>query len=297
MKREAERAGPPHTGVLQRSARAEPAPADRQFVTVLARGLEILSCFSRARAEIGGTEIAAMTGLPQPTVWRLCNTMVKLGYLVPVSGEKLRPGIPLLRLGRAALSTISIAQAARAPMQEMADRFGAATGLAARDGEMMVFVQRCLSEAQLVMNLRVGSRLSLSTSAVGWGYLSGLDESAREGLIATVAVRDPRWPTVEPQFRRALAEAAEAGYILNIGAFHKGYNTAAVPIRGADGAPVYALSCAGSSTTLSPARLRRDIAPHLLELARSLEASLGRRAGAGPAAVLVKPRTRTPAAP
>jgi DNA-binding IclR family transcriptional regulator len=256
-------------------------PADRQFVTVLARGLDILSCFSGGKAEIGGTELAAMTGLPQPTVWRLCNTMVKLGYLVPVSGEKLRPGIPVLRLGRAALSTLGIAEAARVPMQEMADRFGAAAGLAARDGGKMVFVQRCLSEAQLVMNLRVGSRLSLATSAVGWGYLAGLDERAREALIAEFAVRDPRWASVEPQFRRAMAEAAEAGYILNIGAFHRGYNTAAVPVRGPDGAPVYSLSCAGSSTTLSPARLRRDIAPRLLELARSLEASLARPAGQG----------------
>lgn len=264
----------------------EDEPADRQFVTVLARGLEILSCFGGGKAEIGGTEIAAMTGLPQPTVWRLCNTMVKLGYLVPVSGEKLRPGIPVLRLGRAALSALEIAEVARAPMQEMADRFGAAAGLAARDGGKMVFVQRCLSEAQLVMNLRVGSRLSLVTSAVGWGYLAGLDEPVRETLLAEFAVHDPRWASVEPQFRRAMAESAGSGFILNIGAFHRGYNTAAVPIRGPEGAPVYALSCAGSSTTLSPARLRRDIAPRLLELARTLEAALpgpARQISAGPA--------------
>lgn len=285
MKRPAEAVAPETGGVAPPSPDPEgheDGRADRQFVTVLARGLDILSCFSGGKAEIGGTEIAAMTGLPQPTVWRLCNTMVKLGYLVPVSGEKLRPGIPVLRLGRAALSTLGLPEIARAPMQEMADRFGAATGLAARDGAKMVFVQRCLSEAQLVMNLRVGSRLLLATSAVGWGYLAGLDESAREALIAAFAARDPRWASVEPQFRRAMAESAGAGFILNIGAFHPGYNTAAVPVRGPDGAPLYALSCAGSSATLSPARLRRDIAPRLLELARSLEAALPRPGRASP---------------
>jgi hypothetical protein len=65
---------------------------DRQFVTALARGLQILSCFGSSRAEIGGTQLAAMTGLPQPTVWRLCNTMQQLGFLTAAGGDKLRPG-------------------------------------------------------------------------------------------------------------------------------------------------------------------------------------------------------------
>lgn len=254
--------------------RSEPHRADRQFVTALARGLDVLSCFSTARSEIGGTEIAAMTGLPQPTVWRLCHTLVQLGYLVPVSGDKLRPGIPVLRLGRAALTALDIAQGAQARMQDLADRFGSATGLAARDEGRMVFVQRCLSEAQLLMNLRVGSRLALATSAVGWGLLAGFPDAEREALVERYAAPDPRWKAVEPAFRRAMDDHAAHGYILNVGAFHQGYNTAAVPIMGRDGKPAFALSCAGSAITHTPAFLRREIAPELLRLARTLESEL-----------------------
>lgn len=255
--------------------RAAPRGAeDRQFVTALARGLEILGCFSPSRPEIGGTQLAAMTGLPQPTVWRLCHTMVRLGYLVPVSGDRLRPGIPVLRLGRAALASIPLAESARAPMQAMANRFGSASGLGARDGGRMVFVQRCLSEAQLVMNLRVGARLPLLTSAVGWGLLAGMDAPERDVLIAEYGAADPRWPQAEPAFRHAMGEFASSGYILNIGVFHGGYNSAAVPIRGSDGRPVFALSCAGSAVTHSPAFLREEIAPELLGVARALEADV-----------------------
>ena len=39
---------------------------DRQFVTALARGLDILRCFSRKDRELGNGEIAARTGLPEP---------------------------------------------------------------------------------------------------------------------------------------------------------------------------------------------------------------------------------------
>jgi DNA-binding IclR family transcriptional regulator len=255
-------------------ARDEPHGDDRQFVTALARGLEIMSCFSPAKPEIGGTQLAAMTGLPQPTVWRLCHTMMQLGYLVPVSGDKLRPGIPVLKLGRAALASIPFAEGARKGMQALADRFGSASGLGARDGGRMVFVQRCLSEAQLVMNLRIGARLPLVTSGVGWGLLAGFGESEREALITQYAVPDPRWPKVEPMFRRAMEEFGRRGYILNIGVFHQGYNTAAVPIMGLDGKPAFAISCAGSAATHSPAFLRREIAPALLKLVEALQRDL-----------------------
>ncbi len=254
--------------------RDEPHRGDRQFVTALARGLEILSCFSAARPEIGGTELAAMTGLPQPTVWRLCHTMMQLGYLVSVNGDRMRPGIPVLRLGRAALSGIPLAEGARGRMQALVDRFGSASGLGARDGGRVVFVQRCLSDAQLLMNLKVGARLPLATSAVGWGLLAGYAEAEREALVAEFAACDPRWPKVEPDFRRAMAEYAERGFALNIGTFHAGYNTAAVPIMAPDGTPAFGLTCAGSAVTHSPAFLRREIAPELMRVARSFEADL-----------------------
>jgi len=247
---------------------------DRQFVMALARGLEILSCFGNAKLDIGGSELAAMTGLPQPTVWRLCHTMIQLGYLIPSSGDRMRPGMPLLRLGQVALAGIPLAENAYDRMHTLAEEFGAAVGLAARDGAHMIFVQQCLSQAELLMNLRVGSRLRLSTSGVGWGLLAGFRESERERLIAEFVASDSRWPSVETAFRREIAAYEERGYVLNIGAFHQGYNTIAVPIRARDGKPAFALSCAGAAVSHTPAFLRQDVAPELLKVAASLEKDL-----------------------
>jgi DNA-binding IclR family transcriptional regulator len=255
-------------------SRSEFPQGDRQFVMALARGLEILSCFSRAKTDIGGTELAAMTGLPQPTVWRLCHTMMQIGYLIPSNGDRMRPGIPLLRLGWAALASIPLATKAYDRMNELADSFGAAVGLAARDGARMVFVQQCLSQAQLLMNLKVGSRLRLATSGVGWGLLAGFDKAEREKLIAEFAAPDSRWSKVEAAFRREMLAYKERSYILNIGVFHQGYNTIAVPIMGPDGKPAFALSCAGSAVTHTSSFLRREVAPELLKVAASLEKDL-----------------------
>lgn len=267
-----------HTGkqdpILERPMPAvcdDPRRDDRQFVTALARGLEIMSCFSLAKPEMGGTQLAAMTGLPQPTVWRLCHTMVQQGYLVPVSSDKLRPGIPLLKLGRAALASIPFAERSREGMLALADKFGSASGLAARDGGRMVFVQRCMSEAQLVMNLRIGARLPLVTSAVGWGILAGFDKPRRDALIAQYDLPDPHWPKVEKVFKRAMEEFETQGYILNLGVLHEGYNAAAAPIFDHDGRPAFAISCAGSAVTHTLGFLRKQIAPELLKLRAVLQ--------------------------
>ena len=141
--------------------RSAAAVKDRQFVTALSRGLLILGCFDATRPELSGSQIAKITGLPQPTVWRLCHTMLSMGVLVSVAGDRLRPGLPALRLGYSVLANLSITEAARPHMQALADRFGAACGIGARDGLDVVFVQRCESDSQLLMNLRVGSILAV----------------------------------------------------------------------------------------------------------------------------------------
>jgi DNA-binding IclR family transcriptional regulator len=244
---------------------------DRQFANALSRGLQVLNCFGKGRGQIGGTEIAAMTGLPQPTVWRLCHTLLTLGYLVPAKGDKLKLGIPVLRLGFTVLSNLDAAELARPHLQDLADRCGGAAGLAVRDGPDMRFVQRCESDSQLLMNLRVGSRVPLASSAMGWAYLAGLSETQREALVGEFAGTVRGWSALEGPFRRALADYAGRGFILNTGVFHKGYNTAAAPVMGPDGVPVFALNCGGAASVLTPATLAADIGPRLAELARLLE--------------------------
>ncbi len=106
------------------------------------------------------------------------------------------------------------------------------------------------------------------------GSVGRFDEAEREKLIAEFAAPDSRWPKVEAAFRREMAAYKERGYILNLGAFHQGYNTIAVPIMGPDGKPAFALSCAGSAVAHTSAFLRREIAPELLKVAASLEKDL-----------------------
>src|SRR3954454_6251454 len=95
---------------------AQPAPnfsyeheGDRQFATTLARGLEVLRCFTPLEPLLGNKEISVRTGLPKPTVSRLTYTLTKLGYLrhnmrlgkYQLGSAVLSIGYPLLAAGAA----------------------------------------------------------------------------------------------------------------------------------------------------------------------------------------------------
>ena len=54
---------------------------DRNFVTALARGLDILRCFGPSDEYLGNAELAKRTSIPRPTVSRMTATLTQLGYL------------------------------------------------------------------------------------------------------------------------------------------------------------------------------------------------------------------------
>lgn len=207
-------------------------PKDRQFVTGLARGLSVLRCFTPQRTELGTTEIARITGLPQPTVWRLCHTLLKLGYLVAVpEREKVRVGAPVLALGYAALANLDYVQVARPQMQALADRFSAAVAIAERHSLSMVYLERCQGNSVLLLNFQAGSRMPIYNTAIGWAYLAGIDDAQRADLLQQMKEAAGRaWRSEKKQMDAALEFHAEHGFVINNGVQHPGIIAVAVPV-------------------------------------------------------------------
>ncbi|MGV1768390.1 IclR family transcriptional regulator [Rhizobium rhizogenes] len=264
---------------LRAAERVEPASEigkkDRQFVVALGRGLQILDCFSRSELELSGTDIAAKLKLPQSTVWRLCRTMVKLGYLETSGEGRLRPSLSTLRLGYVPLSNLTITELARPHLQDLADEIGGAAGLAVRDGSDLRFVERCESDSKFLMSIRVGSRVPIAMSAIGWAYLAALPSDEREATITEVKPHDKDlWIRSEAPLRLSLKAFETDGFILTEGLFYPGYVSIAAPVRGPDGMPVLMINCGAASSTLAPDLPRSKIGPRVHEVARLLESVL-----------------------
>jgi DNA-binding IclR family transcriptional regulator len=245
---------------------------DRQFVTALARGLEVLRCFTPERPELGTTEIAGRTGLPQPTVWRLCHTLSTLGYLVPGRDpEKLRAGPAVLALGTASVTHAGIAEFATPLMKEIAERFEASVSLAARDRLDMVIVARAEAPSILKLSLHVGSALAIERSALGWAYLAGLPERAREALVDEILRASPaRAAALRREIDAALGHCRKHGFVTNIRHYHADVNALGVPVVSPDGRRVMALNCGGASSVVTEQKLNGPIAGAVKSLALKL---------------------------
>jgi DNA-binding IclR family transcriptional regulator len=247
-------------------------PKDRQFVTALSRGLSVLNCFARAHTELGTSEIARLTGLPQPTVWRLCYTMLKLGYLVQARGsDKLRLGVPVLGLGYAVLADQNIAQLASPYMQELSDQCEGAVALSMREGHDMLYLHRCVGPKVMFVEQQ---RVPLATSVTGWGYIAGLGPVARSDIFAEFkAVYGPAWQEMEKQIVKAIAAYEKTGYILGKGIIHREVNSVAVPIISSDGSLVLVLTCGGIASVFTEAVLR-SIGKSLIKIADLVKMAL-----------------------
>ncbi len=247
---------------------------DRQFVTALARGLELLRCFTPRESLLGNQELAKKTGLPKPTVSRLTHTLTRLGYLrhLPHSG-KYQLEVGVMSFGYAMLSNLSIRALARPLMEEMAGYAKAAVAMAAHDRLSMVYLDVVHGEANLTMRRQVGSHLSLHRSAIGRACLAAMPEDEREFILGHIRKRHPEdWPEVRKGLERAFRDYADYGFCLSLGEWQRDVNAVGVALHH-ESHGLLAFNCGGPSFHLKREKLEDDIGPRLLHMVHNIEAA------------------------
>ena len=141
---------------------------DRQFATTLARGLEVLRCFTPLEPLLGNKEISVRTGLPKPTVSRLTYTLTKLGYLRHnMRLGKYQLGSAVLSIGYPLLASMNVRQVARPLMKELADYCNGSVSMGIRDRLSMVYVESCRSGNGITTLPDIGTSVPISQSVIG----------------------------------------------------------------------------------------------------------------------------------
>lgn len=250
---------------------------DRHFVTALARGLEVLSCFRSGDSFLANHEIAMRCGLPKSTVTRLTYTLTRLGYLhlVPDSG-KYRLGTATAALGSSMLVNLDVRQVARPYLKSLAAETGAVVALTTRDRLSMLYLECCRSTSIVTLSLDVGSRIPLGTSASGMALLAALPASERADLMERIRDLDEgNWPHTERGILKAIEEYRTTGCVTSAGNWIKEVHGIATPLWPGRGLPLMTISVAGAAGYFPVARLHEEIRPKLLDTVREIERNLG----------------------
>ena len=250
---------------------------DRQFVTALARGLELLRCFGPGERHLGVTELARRTGIPKPSVSRLVGTLCKLGYLsFSENLGKYSLGSGVLSLGYALLSNMDIRQLARPWMQELAEYSRASVSIGIRDRLSMVYIESVRSSAPVTLQRGVGARLALATTSMGRAYLAASSEVDRNFLMDQIRLRDERnWPRIKAGIEQGLREYADHGFCISIKDWDPEIVGVGVPFQCPDGT-LMAFNCGSPAYVLTRERLEEDIGPRLVALVKRVGSVMGR---------------------
>lgn len=244
----------------KRAAGAGEGAHSPDFITALARGLDVLRCFRHGVAALGNLDLARLTGLPKPTISRITYTLTELGYLRyhPDTG-KYSPGYGVLALGFGLLAGLEVRELAKASMTDLARETGGAVALGAFDGDAMTYVEAIHGSSALYLRLPVGYRATLD-SAMGRAYLASLPAEECDAVLARLDQGAPAAETIA----RARAELAQTGCCFAIGEWQSGINAVAVPFTSITGEGVFVMSCGGPASLLEASHLRDRVAPALL---------------------------------
>ncbi len=259
------------------AAAASGSTEDRHFVGALARGLEVLACFRKGETLLGNQEIAARCKLPKSTVSRLTYTLTKLGYLHYVeSVAKYRLGTAVLALGTSMLARLDVRNLARPLMGELAIFARATVALGARDRLSMTYVECVRGHATISLTVDVGSRLSISTSAMGRAFLAACTEDERAPILEDIrAIDKVNWAKTREGISKAIADHRSIGCTCSFGDWHETVNAIAVGFRPGGGLPAMAVNCGGPSMVVSQDFLLEEVRPRLIRLCKRLEGSMG----------------------
>jgi DNA-binding IclR family transcriptional regulator len=253
------------------------AATDRSFVVALSRGLEVLRAFGPNDGLLGNQEIAARTKLPKPTISRLTYTLTKLGYLTQVPRfEKYQLAPAAMSLGYAALANLGVRHLSQSFRDELMQETGGAVAVGARDRLSMIYVGQARSSLTVGVQLDVGSRIPIATTAMGRAYLCALQGDERAALLRDMReYYGSRWPRIKDSIERSEEMVARYGFTISAGEWQDDVHAAGVALIMNDGTGPYAFNCGAPAFRFTEERLINDIGPRLLAMVRKIEAALG----------------------
>jgi DNA-binding IclR family transcriptional regulator len=128
----------------------------------------------------------------------------------------------------------------------------------------------------LGVQLDVGSRIPIATTAMGRAYLWALPEDERNALLRDLReYYGARWTKMRDGVERAGETMAKHGFVISAGEWHDDIAAVGVALKLNDGTGPYAFNCGAPAFRFTEDRLRNDIGPRLVAMVKNIEAALG----------------------
>jgi DNA-binding IclR family transcriptional regulator len=245
--------------------------------SVLARGLLVLDAFSSADGELSLAALAARTGLPKPTAYRLASGLVEWGGLERTpSGYRL--SMKLFELGQRVARPRDLRGAALPYLEDLYEATHENIHLAVQDEMHTFFLEKVTGHRSMPIMSGVGGRLPVHCTATGKLFLAYGSAGYFQRVAAAGLHRyTPRTTTMPGMLRKELDRVLERGYGVNHEECEVGVSAVAAPVFDRHKRLLAAISITGNGSKLDLDRLAPAVRTAAFAVSREL--SRGRVSG------------------
>ncbi|WIX33419.1 IclR family transcriptional regulator C-terminal domain-containing protein [Salinicola sp. JS01] len=247
-------------------------PEDRDFVTALASGLEVILAFDQRTPRMTLSEVAAKTGMNRARARRFLLTLHALGY-VRKQQRTFELAPKALQLGYAFLSSNGYRTVIQQHLEAITEATGESSSMGVLDGDDVTYVARSAAPHRLMsISLAVGTRLPAAYTSMGRVLLAQLPAAERDAFLARVDLQrhTEHSLTDTAALRDCLAQVREQGYCVVDQELDSGLRSLAIPAFDAHGELIGALNVSTNAARVELATLTERFLPLLREKAAQI---------------------------
>jgi DNA-binding IclR family transcriptional regulator len=224
-------------------------------VTMLQRGLSVLSSFDARHPRLTITQMARRTGLPLSTTFRLVQQLESWGGLIRVDEHMYAIGTRIWDLGLLSNLHRELRHVAVPYLRDVFATTKQNVHLAVRDGTATLFVERLSDSETSPLVSSAGSRLPLNATGVGKAILAYSSSDLVAQVIAD-ATAFTAYTIIDAQhLQRQLADVRRRGFARTSQELSLGASSIGVPILDGEGHAVAAIGIVGRSPKQDITRL------------------------------------------
>jgi IclR family pca regulon transcriptional regulator len=253
----------------------EPAPADKNFVTSLEKGLDVLTCFGRQHSRLTVSEVSRLTLSSPASARRSLLTLQALGYLES-DGKRFWMLPKALLVAHAYLASRPTPSLAQPLLDALSERTRESASLGKLLDDDAIIIARSTARRSLSTGLGIGSRLPAYCSALGRVLLASLPPAEAEARVRAMPRRALTNRTVfeADAVLDVIARCREEGHAGNDGELEIDVRSMAVPVYDRSGATVAAMSIAVRSERMAFVEFRDAFLPALQKARNTLAGRL-----------------------
>lgn len=215
---------------------------DKYRAPALDKGLDILELLAGIDGGLTQAEIAKRMGRNANEFYRMLDRLVRRGYVTRLDGDRYSLTLKLFGLAQLHAPVRRLASYATPLMRELAEQSRQANHVVVFDRGAAVVVAQQEAPGYFGISLRVGAHMGLFNTGSGHVLLAFRPRDERAMMIREYEGAHERPAEQPPEFFARLDQIRDRGYEMMPSAQSAGIVNLSVPIMGADGNAIAALT-------------------------------------------------------